>query len=195
MENCLDIDVFWLKKHGYFCGYKYGGITWTFGTGEKSSIGFSVQTSGEPKFIEFKYTSTDRATDQKTDYKYKVTIVTTSCRFGGVRYWFLCPLSSGGLGGCNRRVGKLYLGGKYFGCRHCYNLTYDSRQSHNKRFEPLGRMLLYEKKSEELYSQIRRKYYGGKPTKKYDKFLRYCSWMNARGPALIQGLGRILRLK
>jgi hypothetical protein len=35
--------------------------------------------------------------------------------------------------GCGRRVGKLYLppGGKYFGCRHCYNLTYtSSNESH-----------------------------------------------------------------
>jgi len=32
-------------------------------------------------------------------------------------------------------VGKLYLppGGKYFGCRHCYNLTYKSCQESDKR--------------------------------------------------------------
>ena len=29
---------------------------------------------------------------------------------------------------------KLYLGGgKYFGCRHCYNLTYESCQEHDAR--------------------------------------------------------------
>jgi hypothetical protein len=28
---------------------------------------------------------------------------------------------------CRRRVQKLYLGGEYFGCRHCYELSYQSR--------------------------------------------------------------------
>jgi hypothetical protein len=28
---------------------------------------------------------------------------------------------------CGRRVGKLFLGGKYFLCRHCYNVAYTSQ--------------------------------------------------------------------
>jgi hypothetical protein len=45
--------------------------------------------------------------------------------------------SSGlGAGGppCGRRVGKLYLPpcGRYFGCRHCYRLTYTSCQESHK---------------------------------------------------------------
>ena len=49
---------------------------------------------------------------------------TTFPNYGGERYWFICPLS-----GCSRRVAKLYkpIGAKYFGCRHCYNLSYASR--------------------------------------------------------------------
>ena len=37
--------------------------------------------------------------------------------------------------GCGRRVRKLYLGpgGTYFACRHCYNLTYESAQTHDPR--------------------------------------------------------------
>jgi hypothetical protein len=35
---------------------------------------------------------------------------------------------------CGRRVGKLYLppGASYFGCRHCYELTYKSCQESHK---------------------------------------------------------------
>jgi hypothetical protein len=35
----------------------------------------------------------------------------------------------------------LYLpyGAKYFGCRHCYNLTYESVQTHDKRIDYLIR--------------------------------------------------------
>ena len=34
---------------------------------------------------------------------------------------------------CGRRVRKLYLSGRYFGCRHCHNLTYRSRQESDSR--------------------------------------------------------------
>lgn len=36
---------------------------------------------------------------------------------------------------CHRRVRKLFLppGAKYFGCRACYDLTYESAQSHDAR--------------------------------------------------------------
>jgi hypothetical protein len=36
---------------------------------------------------------------------------------------------------CDRRVAKLYLppGGRYFGCRECYRLTYRSAQEHDAR--------------------------------------------------------------
>jgi hypothetical protein len=40
---------------------------------------------------------------------------------GWKRFWFLCP-------GCGKRVGILYLGWKYFRCRHCLALTYRSQK-------------------------------------------------------------------
>lgn len=67
-------------------------------------------------------------TGEKTDLDYKIQLATTPCHFGGVRYWFICPLAKNGRY-CGRRTGTLYLasGGKYFGCRDCYNLSYESR--------------------------------------------------------------------
>jgi hypothetical protein len=47
------------------------------------------------------------------------------CRFGGRRPFFLCPGVVNGLH-CGRV--NLYCAGKYFLCRHCYRLTYTSRQ-------------------------------------------------------------------
>ena len=35
--------------------------------------------------------------------------------------------------GSGRRARKLYLGGRYFGCRHCHNLTYTSSQQSDAR--------------------------------------------------------------
>jgi hypothetical protein len=42
---------------------------------------------------------------------------------------------------CGRRVSALYLppGAKWFGCRHCYELTYESAQTHDKRVDALRR--------------------------------------------------------
>jgi hypothetical protein len=45
------------------------------------------------------------------------------CRFGGERPWFLCAASANGVY-CGRRVTKLYSGGRFFACRHCYRLGY-----------------------------------------------------------------------
>ncbi len=58
----------------------------------------------------------------------------------GVRWWFVCPLVVNDRA-CQRRVGKLYLpgGGRYDGCRHCYDLTYTSSQESDKRVSQLLR--------------------------------------------------------
>jgi len=61
-----------------------------------------------------------------------VRLRTTRPNFGGVRWWFSCPCIVGGEE-CGRRVGKLYRppGSRYFACRHCHDLTYEScRKSH-----------------------------------------------------------------
>src|SRR5262249_11129670 len=72
---------------------------------------------------------------------YWIALTTTRPHFGGLRWWFVCPLVRNGQE-CNRRVAKLYLppGGRYFGCRHCYGLTYTTcPESH--QFDTLFRHL------------------------------------------------------
>ena len=46
-----------------------------------------------------------------------------ACNFGGERTWFICPGA-----GCGRRVAVLYGAGRYFLCRHCYELLYESQR-------------------------------------------------------------------
>ena len=91
---------------------------------------------GRGNYLKFDYTITDAGTGERTPYTYSADLVSTPCPFGGQRWWFICPLQN-----CDRRVGVLYLpyGGKYFGCRHCYNLTYESVQKHDKRIDYLIR--------------------------------------------------------
>jgi hypothetical protein len=56
-------------------------------------------------------------------------------------FYFICPLVVNGRA-CRRRVAKLYLppGGEYFGCRHCYNLTYESCKEHDNRVDILKKL-------------------------------------------------------
>jgi hypothetical protein len=72
--------------------------------------------------------------------EYTLRLTATRPRFGGLRWWFVCPLSAAGRP-CERRVAKLYLPphGRYFGCRHCHNLSYRSAQEHDKRLDALRR--------------------------------------------------------
>ena len=172
VEDCRSVSISFLKKHGYFsepCSMS-GTILWKNSFGEETgSIGITVSTLDDiGYFVRFYYTVTDRNTGEKTNYDYKVQLTTTSCNFGGVRYWFICPLSVNGVY-CGRRVAKLYKapGSELFGCRHCYNLSYESRnECRLGRFGQLGYILKAERQYEELYKQIKRWTWRGRPTRK-----------------------------
>ena len=71
--------------------------------------------------------------------EYKIGIERMACRFGGVRYWFLCPAVKDSVY-CGDRVTKLFLtsGGSVFGCRQCYDLTYQSCQESHKYDKVFG---------------------------------------------------------
>ena len=167
VEEATQLSIFKLKEFGLLCGYAASSLTWTRRlSGHKSSIGICVDT--EKLYVKVNYTITDRNTGEKTDYDYKISLTTTPCHFGGVRYWFICPLAVNGLY-CGRRVGTLYLasGGCYFGCRHCYNLSYESRnECRLGRFGQLGYVLKAERQIEELRKKVKRWTYRGKPTRK-----------------------------
>jgi hypothetical protein len=46
------------------------------------------------------------------------------CNFGGRRPWFECR--------CGKRVGRLYCGGMFIGCRHCYGAVYECQRRSDK---------------------------------------------------------------
>jgi len=144
VENTTKLSIFRLKEFGLLCGYAATTLTWKSNlSGHKNSIGILVDT--EKLHAKVNYTSTDRHSGEKTHYDYKINLTTTPCHFGGVRYWFICPLNVNGVY-CGRRTGMLYLasGGHYFGCRHCYNLSYVSRnESRLGRFGQLGYLLKF----------------------------------------------------
>lgn len=120
----------------------WGGWAWTNSvTGQKTaSIGYEVNTTTSHGTVRLFYTITPQGGEPQ-EYDYKVMLTTTCPNFGGVRWWFLCPLLRGERS-CARRVGKLYLppGTRYYGCRHCYDLSYESCNESDKRVSRLANL-------------------------------------------------------
>ena len=170
VEDVKKISTIFLKKHGYFCGYNSGTITWTHGWSDnKSSVGINVSTMNDENYLRIHYIQTDNFTGKKKDFDYRIPLTTTPCYYGGKRYWFICPWYKNGVY-CGKRVGTLYKDGDYFACRHCYDLTYASRkENRNYKYFPIFHTLILSHKIEKLLYEIKRPYYAGKPTKKQRK--------------------------
>ena len=167
VEDSTQLSIFKLREFGLLVGYCSTTLTWTRRlSGRKSSIDIIVDT--DDLYAKVNYTVIDRNTGEKTNYDYRIALTTTSCHFGGIRYWFICPLSTNSVY-CGRRVGTLYLapGANYFGCRHCYNLSYESRNEPRlARPGGIGYPIKAERLYEELYKKTKRWTWRCKPTKK-----------------------------
>lgn len=176
-DSCRKIDIHWLHNHGYEFKdivYQGGTLTWTTGYEEtKNSIGIAVRCDITKRSLELNYTVTDGYTGKKRPISYRVPLDTTLCNFSGYRYWFRCPLYKNGEH-CNRRVATLYFVGDYFGCRHCYNLTYKSRNENRKNaLYYLFNIFDRGEKIDNLKASLKRRYYRGSPTRKYRKILDF----------------------
>lgn len=173
-DNLKKISIFWLKKQKLMEPHCWNntGIQWTNGmSGNKSSIGIHVSLFDDDKSLRLLYTTT-QPDGQKKDFDYKVPIVSTLCRYGGKRYWFICPLSVNGKY-CGRRVAILYKGNGYFGCRHCFNLTYETKnENRHSKIYPSLVSLEANFKAEAIEKTIKRQSYRGQPTKKQRKIER-----------------------
>jgi hypothetical protein len=95
-----------------------------------------------------------------------VHLQTTRPNFGGVRWWFSCPRVADGRG-CGRRVGKLYRPpeGRYFACRRCLDLTYESCQK-SHRYDGLFALVAGEASGESFEAVKRAFSYRAKEAKR-----------------------------
>lgn len=149
VESCNAIDTADLNRWRLLKAgtNRSGSLYWRHGDEKEpyASIGYTLAVESGAGTLWLQY-----QTGQPPErFDYPVWLVTTGCHLGGVRWWFLCPLSVGGVG-CGRRVRKLYICGKYFGCRHCHNLASWSSQESDSRayaavrggldFDRFGRM-------------------------------------------------------
>ena len=113
-ESQHKVDIRWLRKQHYLYPGASGHLSWS-SRGEKTgSIRFRIKN--DSMILTYRHRQHDGDWD---DVEQIVSIDRTSCNYGGHRKWFLCP-------NCGKRVAILYGAGKYFLCRHCHGLTYDS---------------------------------------------------------------------
>ena len=175
-EQSNSLSIFWLKKNGYLhkdYSQRYGLITWTYGYSEnKSSIGLTVKRDNwgmpeEQTHIQLNYTHTSNWNGEKSEMDFKIPLATTPCNYGGVRYWFVCPLYKNGQY-CGRRVGVLFCIGKWFGCRYCGEIAY-AAQMRGGKYRGSSVCLPDIERAEQ---EIKRYYYNGKPTRKYRRVMR-----------------------
>ncbi len=96
----------------------------------------------------------------------KIELATTACNYGGVRYWFICPMERNGLY-CKKRVGILYNLSSQFCCRHCGGFTYSSRNQSKILKCNVSILDLNEAKED-----VGRNFYNGKPTRKYKRLVK-----------------------
>src|SRR3989344_5385325 len=116
VERCRALSVTALRNAGVFkAGWISGSMEWKNRFGEvAASVGFQFSQHPAPH-VRISYTLGNG--DAKKDIDYAIDMQTTPCNFGGLRYWFTCPLVKNNQP-CQRRAGVIYLppGGRYFGC-------------------------------------------------------------------------------
>ena len=132
VEECLSINASRCLLAGTLRAGNIlvGSWEWTYPSGKRFPICYAAKTSDtdEPRlWLSYSWTWNGRGPTESATYV--VHLTTTRPHFGGLRWWFLCPMTVNGRP-CKRRVGNLYLPtpARYFGCRHCHNLTYTSCQ-------------------------------------------------------------------
>ena len=108
------IDISYLKKRGFLKEGTSGILSWSMSGYSSGSVGFRCHLN----HLELNY---GHLSDAKETIQQAVQLVRTPCNYGGFRLWFLCPE-------CLKRVRVLYCAGKFFLCRHCYELPYQSQR-------------------------------------------------------------------
>ena len=122
IEESLSLGIGDFRKKLY--PYSAGTFTWTWASGNQSSVGYCISWDGGGPIVTLTYRLRD-----ETDVRLPIHLDVTYPALGGERLWLTCPLVVNGVA-CRRRVGKVYLppGGRYFGCRVCHGLVYESSQ-------------------------------------------------------------------
>jgi hypothetical protein len=128
-DECHSVDVRYLHRNGLLQPGHSFSLRWSRAgreTGSISGLAFKDR-------VILLYRHRRVLGGEQEDVQEAVPLEWTPCNFGGERPWFICPGA-----GCGRRVAIVYGPGRYFLCRHCYDLTYQCQRD-NKMYRALHR--------------------------------------------------------
>jgi hypothetical protein len=132
-DVCHSLDVRYLHRNGLLSPRGWFSLRWSRAGRESGSIRGVMEGSDRRDRVTLLYRHRGGLGGEWEDVQEPVELDWTPCNFGGERPWFICPGA-----GCGRRVAILYGLGKYFLCRHCYDLVYESQRD-NEMYRALHR--------------------------------------------------------
>lgn len=125
VESCLRLDINRLARRGIVRMYarEEGKLTWSH---SGAQVEYLLDTTDVSRFLTLYY----KSVSADKSYCLTIPLTLTTPRFGGERWWFLCPREE-----CGQRVGVLYAHHGEFACRHCHRLVYESQYAmpHTRR--------------------------------------------------------------
>lgn len=125
-DASVRLDAAQIRRVGLFNPQDVRGAAWNYGMRGRHSCTVTVIGGRAPGELDVMITTPD-----KSNHTQHIKISTTSCTYGHERYWLHCPW-------CRRRVFRLFYYPNLFSngvqvhcfaCRHCLELTYDSRRT------------------------------------------------------------------
>jgi len=144
---------------------KTGNIRWTNSRGvETGSITIQSKIKNDLKVLIFDYKCNDKS------YNYTIPLVTIPSNLGKGKVWyFICPFTY-------KRCRKLHLIDCHFVHRSAVTSGVYAKQLHTKKWREMERIYGHhfdiDNYYQELYSKHFKKFYNGKPTKRYLKLMQ-----------------------
>jgi hypothetical protein len=118
-EGCRSLDIRRLHREGLLkSGHRF---SWCWRRAEQKVASIKVLVYQDYVVLSYRHRSGPGG--EWEEVMEPIALQWTPCNFGGERPWFICPGVA-----CGRRVAILYRQGKYFLCRHCYDLRYESQR-------------------------------------------------------------------
>ena len=120
-EDCRSLDVNRFHRDGCLRPGRSGNWVWSRDGEEVGRIDYRAEEGR--LVLDYKVRMNGGDWEPITQ---PIPITHIDCNYGHKRPYFRCPGVVNGRH-CGRRVGKLFSGGKYFLCRHCYRIAYASQ--------------------------------------------------------------------
>lgn len=158
-DEVNQIDIRILKKNGYLNKERSGVLGWYEQGRKTGSISIETNFRNKKQYLRLSYNY------NKECIEYEIPIIYIRSNLGkGLIPYFLCPY-------INEKCRKLYFADGYFLHRKSFAYGYYKKQIQSKSWRSMekeyGGEFLLDEYYEKLYSKHFKKYYAGKPTKKY----------------------------